>query len=345
MKKRRYKCENCGADLIIDVNAESGKCEYCGSVYYIDKQVPAEVHHYFGNIKITPLKVVLSIAVVALLAAAIVIISLYFSGIFGNGTNSVPHEFRHEKAYLYEGTYLVGEDMSAGEFAAFKDPAEERGRILILTDPAASAGTSACLEEYRFANNVYFTVKDGLYVRVEDCNVFRIGDKTVAATSDGNFEGNVMLRGGTDIPVGNYILHNEDKTMQYTDVTCVIDGKEYTKRIGFRSHLNIGDGDYVSLMRGKLFPETEAPGPITDENGGYLPGQYKVGSDIPAGRYKIECGNAGMVAWFVHNKSGSAFFDDDEKISPSSMSGYLDLEDGDYVYIYMALLLPQDGAR
>lgn len=202
MKKRHYTCENCGADLVIDANAESGKCEYCGSVYYIDTQKPAEVHHYFGNVRITPVRIVLAISVVAVLAAAIVILSLYFSGVFGGDQPPVSGKFMHEKAYLYEGTYLVGEDMTAGEFVAFKDPAKERGRVLILTDPKASAGTSACIAEYRFANNEYFTVDDGLYVKVEDCNIFRIGDKTVDATSDGSFEGNTVLRGGTDIPVG-----------------------------------------------------------------------------------------------------------------------------------------------
>ena len=173
MKKRHYKCENCGADLIIDARAHSGQCEYCGAVYYIDSQKPDEVHHYIGNVKITPIRIVLAISLVAVLAAAIVILSLYFSGVFDGNKPAVSDGFRHAKAYLYEGTYLVGEDMDEGEFAAFKDPAKGRGRILILTDPKASAGTSACLGEYAFAENCYFTVKKGEYVKVEDCNVFR----------------------------------------------------------------------------------------------------------------------------------------------------------------------------
>ncbi|MDE5618558.1 MAG: hypothetical protein K2I79_03640, partial [Clostridia bacterium] len=131
MKKRHYKCENCGAELIIDADAESGVCEYCGTVYYIDKQKPAEVHHYFENIKITPAKIILSIVIIALLAAAITIISLYFTGVFGDKTPPISDKFEHKDAYKYEGTYLVGQDMDEGEFVAFKDPSKERGRILI----------------------------------------------------------------------------------------------------------------------------------------------------------------------------------------------------------------------
>ena len=75
MKKMHYKCENCGADLIIDAKADSGQCRYCGANYYIDRQKPTQVHHYIGNIKITHARIVAAISAVAVLAAAIVIIS------------------------------------------------------------------------------------------------------------------------------------------------------------------------------------------------------------------------------------------------------------------------------
>ncbi|MBD5092221.1 MAG: hypothetical protein HDT36_02420 [Clostridiales bacterium] len=345
MKKLHCKCENCGAEVIVEAGAECGRCEYCGAVYYLDRQKPAEVHHYFGNVKITPARIVLAISVVAVLAAAIVILALYFSGVFSEKTPPVSNEFRHEKAYLYEGTYLVGEDMDEGEFVAFKAPAEKRGRILVLTDPNASAGTSACLAEYTFANNSYFTVKKGMYVKVEDCNVFRVGDKTVDSMADGSFEGNIVLRGGTDIPVGNYILINDDKNMRYASITCDIGGNEYRKTIGSRTHLTIGEGDYVYLTLGKLYAESNAPMPITGENGEYPFGQYKVGLDIQAGRYRLYSGNASMVAYFVQNKDGFAFFDKSEQISSSTMSGYVDLEDGDYIYLYMIELVPVDGEQ
>jgi len=346
MKKSHYKCENCGANLIIDAKAESGVCEYCGAVYYnTDAQAPAEVHHYFGNVKITPARIILAVLLVAALAAAIVVLALYFSGVFNKADSPISNEFKHEKAYLYEGTYLVGEDMEEGEFVAFKDPAKQRGRILILTDPNASAGTSACLEEYRFANNTYFTVSSGTYVKVIDCNVFRVGGIKAEPMADGSFEGNLMLRGGTDIPAGNYILCNDDSNLRYADITCVIDGVEYKKRVGMRTHLNIGEGDYVYLTFGKLYAESAAPMPDVTEDGGYPSGQYKVGTDIPAGRYSLDTGSASMVACFVLNNDGFAFFGKDEEVSPTTMCGYLDLEDGDYIYLYMITLVPQDGEQ
>ncbi len=345
MKKCHYKCENCGANLVIDAKAESGVCEYCGAVYYnTDAAAPTEVHHYFGNLKITPAKIILAVSLVAALAAAIVILALYFSGVFGKSDAPIADEFRHPKAYLYEGTYLVGEDMDEGEFVAFKDPSKQRGRILILTDPNASAGTSACLEEYNFANNTYFKASRGTYVKAVDCNVFRVGDKTVEAMADGSFEGNLMLRGGTDIPAGNYVLCNDNDNLRYSDITCVIGGTEYKKRVGMRTHLNIGEGDYVYLTFGKLYSESTVPLPEA-EDGKYPSGQYKVGLDIPAGRYRLDTGNASMVARYVLNKDGFAFFGEDEELSPSTMSGYLDLKDGDYIYTFMITLVAQDGEQ
>ncbi len=342
MKKMHYKCENCGADLIIDAKADSGQCRYCGANYYIDRQKPTQVHHYIGNIKITPARIVAAISAVAVLAAAIVIISLYFAGVFGNRKPPVSDDYRHQKAYLFEGTYLVGEDMEEGEFVAFKNPAKASGRILILKDKNASAGTSACIADYKFAENYYFTVKKGQYVKVVDSNVFRVGDKTVAAMADGSYEGNIVLRGGSDIPAGNYILHNEDKTMQYSDIKCVVGGVLYVKKIGYRSHLTIGEGDYVYLTRGKLYAENDAPKPVKGERDEYLYGQYKVGVDIEAGRYKFDYGNAGNVAFFAVNKNGFAFFDESQEINPTTTHGYVDLEDGDYIYLYMIKLLPQE---
>ena len=342
MKKRHFTCENCGAELIIDAKADSGKCEYCGSVYYIDKQKPAEVHHYFGNVRITPARIVLAVSVIAVLAAAIVILSLYFAGVFGDHKPPVSNEFKHENAYLYEGTYLVGEEMTAGEFVAFKSPSEKSGRILILTDRKASAGTSQCLFEYTFVNNYYFTVEEGVFVRAENCNVFKVGDKTVDAMQDGSFEGNCMLRGGTDIPAGNYIIHNDDYTSgQYTDITCVIGGKAYKKRLGFRTHLNVGEGDYVNLRYGKLYAESAAPDPVKGDDGEYLKGQYKAGVDIPAGRYKL----IGSYGSFVLNKNGFAFFDKDEEKDASSTDRILDLEDGDYIYLYELSLVKEDSLQ
>ncbi len=342
MKKRHYTCENCGAELIIDARADSGKCEYCGSVYYIDKQKPAEVHHYFGNIRITPPRVVLAVTLAAVLAAAIVILSLYFSGVFDEKKPPIADKFEHESAYLFEGTYLVGEDMDAGEFAAFKAPSAARGEILVLTDPNASAGTSACLAQYLFRNNEYFTVEAGVYIKVKDCNVFRVGDKKVDAQSDGSFEGVMVLRGGTDIPVGNFVISNQDATTgQYTKIKCVIGGKTYEKQLGFRTHLNVGNGDYVYLVYGKLYAEKDAPAPVPGEDGEYVSGQYKAGFDIPVGRYRIN-GNYGR---FVHNTSGFAFFDTGELTDPSTMSRYIDLREGDYIYFTQLTIVKEDAEQ
>lgn len=345
MKKRHYTCENCGAELIIDAKADSGKCEYCGSVYYIDKQKPAEIHHYFGNVKITPPRVVAVISLAVILASAIVVLALYFAGVFTPAKPPVSEEFRHGKAVLYEGTYLVGKDIQPGEYAAFKAPSAERGRISMLTERNAGVGTSLCKADYRFANNLYFTAEEGLYIRVEDCNVFKVGDKKVEPLKDGSFEGIYMLRGGTDIAVGDYVISNSDtQTGQYTKVKCVIGGKDYEKVLGFRTYLNIAEGDYIYLTYGKLWAESEAPEPTKGENGKFLQGQYKVGKDIRAGRYEFDCGNACSVAYFVHNSDGFAFFDKDDMKKPSEQPHYyIDLKDGDYIYLYKMNLKPYDG--
>ena len=346
MKKRHYTCENCGAELVIDAKADSGKCDYCGAAYIVDKQKPAEIHHYFGNVRITPLRIALAISVAALLAAAIVLISLYCAGVFSDKKNPVSEEFRHEKAYRYAGTYLVGQDLEAGEYVAFKNPAKNGGRIYMLTDKNASPNTSACKFNESFQNNLYFTAIDGLYVKAIDCNIFRVGDITVDPMADGSFEGRYMLRGGTDIPVGNYILCNDDINRQYANVSCIIGGKKVEKQLKFRTHWNIGEGDYVNLSVGKLYAESAAPTPLKDDDGNYLPAQYKVGVDIPAGKYKFKkYFSSAQDLYYILNKSGSADLGDGRKIMLSETDWTVVLEKGDYIYLYMCVLSPEDDAQ
>ena len=97
-------------------------------------------------------------------------------------------------------------------------------------------------------------------------------------------------------------------------------------------NLLFSNTEYVAIVYFDIVKD--APQPLLGQNGEYLQGQYKVGLDIPEGRYKIDCGKACSVAYFVHNKLGSAFFDKADQVSPTTMSGYLDLQEGDYIYLY-----------
>ena len=51
-------------------------------------------------------------------------------------------------------------------------------------------------------------------------------------------------------------------------------------------YITVKDGDYLKLQGGKAYAVADAPS-IIPSNGLYKDGMYKVGTDIPAGEYKV----------------------------------------------------------
>lgn len=86
-----------------------------------------------------------------------------------------------------------------------------------------------------------------------------------------------------------------------------------------------------------IFTRALAPEPITDENGGYLPGQYKVDVDIPAGEYVI-VGKNKQAQYFITSKPEAELYGTAALNSPDMLSFgycenrvYLKVKNGEYL--------------
>ena len=99
----------------------------------------------------------------------------------------------------------------------------------------------------------------------------------------------------------------------------------------------------MNLSVGKFYAEAEAPAPLIDDDGNYLPAQYRVGVDIPAGKYALKkYYSTAQDLYYILNTTGSADLDDGQKIMLSETDWTVILHDGDYICLNMCVLVPGD---
>lgn len=95
---------------------------------------------------------------------------------------------------------------------------------------------------------------------------------------------------GTDLDAGEYLVV-ADAFMGYVEVSKDSTGAQenivFNTTLSPRAHVyvTVQDGEYFKVDAGKIYPVADAPSLIPNE-GVYKNGQYKVGTDIPAGEYK-----------------------------------------------------------
>ena len=94
---------------------------------------------------------------------------------------------------------------------------------------------------------------------------------------------------GTDIPAGEYMLiaTDLDAAMFYTSTDLAGDN---LKTYGFpwpNIYETLRAGEYVHFTGLKAYPVATAPAVPVNSDGSFLPAQYKVGRDIPAGDYVL----------------------------------------------------------
>lgn len=93
---------------------------------------------------------------------------------------------------------------------------------------------------------------------------------------------------GTDIPAGEYLLTaNNDDAFYFTSNDAAGDDWVGLGSPNPTLYATLRTGDYVTLESTKAYPVATAPKVAVKADGSFLPGQYKVGRDIPAGTYVI----------------------------------------------------------
>lgn len=93
---------------------------------------------------------------------------------------------------------------------------------------------------------------------------------------------------GTDIPVGEYVAVS--KVQAYfeiaKDATGTVNSIIANDNFTYRSIISVSDGQYLKIHNCVLYAFKDAP--KIEVRDGFLPeGMYKIGTDIPAGEYKI----------------------------------------------------------
>lgn len=148
---------------------------------------------------------------------------------------------------------------------------------------------------------------------------------------------------GTDIPPGEYFLVPTDYEEGANLKVIKLDENGSSKNgeteqvLGFYNFcfLTVPDGRQLEFIDAKMISSDQAP-EITDVNGFYGPGVYRVGKDIPAGEYFFEADPTKDVLWEVKvnvQKEYSNFPIDSYISILKTTFAYGTVKDGEYLVV------------
>lgn len=111
--------------------------------------------------------------------------------------------------------------------------------------------------------------------------------------TNSNIYGEGMYKVGTDIPEGEYFVYCTNSMFCYFEVASDSSGTLTSivanDNIATFAFVTVKTGQYLKVSGGKFIKAADASVPGPDANGNYGAGMYRVGTDIPAGEYKITC--------------------------------------------------------
>ncbi|ARF13148.1 hypothetical protein [Sporosarcina ureae] len=123
---------------------------------------------------------------------------------------------------------------------------------------------------------------------------------TTNSIKDGRYEV------GTDVEPGEYLVFSNGVTLleNTTDQSGNPDSIVFNVALDGRSHtyVTLREGEYFTLKGGEMYPVASAPS-IKPTNGIYKDGQYKVGTDIPAGSYTLLVDDQSDIGFYEISKN------------------------------------------
>lgn len=142
-----------------------------------------------------------------------------------------------------------------------------------------------------------------------------------------------MYKVGSDIPAGEYVLIGEEDFPGYWQITKDSSGEfdSIIRNDNFknRSIVTLPEGTYFTFKRAVMYPTAEAPKPSFDKN--IVPeGMYHVGSDFPAGEYKI-IADGDVPGFYAVYLDSSHDTDKTRALDNFSGQRYLTVKDGEYL--------------
>ena len=111
---------------------------------------------------------------------------------------------------------------------------------------------------------------------------------------------------GTDIDPGEYLVFSNGITLleNTKDQSGNPDSIVFNVALDGRSHtyVTLQVGEYFTLKGGEMYPAASAPS-IKPANGIYKDGQYKVGTDLPAGSYTLLVDDQSDIGFYEISKN------------------------------------------
>ena len=141
---------------------------------------------------------------------------------------------------------------------------------------------------------------------------------------------------GTDILAGEYLIISEDYAYIEVskDSTGDLESIIFNENLMSASHMyaTIREGEYLKVTGATIYPVDSAPS-IVPKDGVYRNGQYKVGSDIPAGEYKYTLDSSDGFGYIEVNKSSDHDLMQIVSNDNPEADGYITVSDGQYLSI------------
>lgn len=148
-----------------------------------------------------------------------------------------------------------------------------------------------------------------------------------------------MYKVGSDIDAGEYFIYSASSVGTYMEVSEDSSGDSIIHNENFDTFIfvTVEDGQYFTVKRGEFVNASDAVVPGADANGVYSEGMYRVGTDIPAGEYKVtSTSDFGGYLEVNADSSGDSIIHNDN----FDTSVYVTVEEGQYFMVSRAEFTP-----
>lgn len=217
------------------------------------------------------------------------------------------------------GTYKIGRDLPEGVYILLSE--NGRGYYSISSDE----NCKNILDNDNFGSITYLTAYEDTYLYFARSVAIPYSDELIFnPVKKGEITGTFKV--GKDIPVGEYVLISENSNGYFAILSGTAESEILANdNFGYITYVKAVEGTCLTLRRCKIlsYSARDVYNPVDNS---YVNGTYKVGKDLPAGRYKLSAISSGYYAIYntpqgkiVANK----FF--------QSGSVYITVQEGQYI--------------
>lgn len=146
---------------------------------------------------------------------------------------------------------------------------------------------------------------------------------------------------GKDLVAGEYIVFSNGMTFleNTSDLTGNPESIVFNIALDGHSHayVTLQSGEYLKIDSGEMYPVETAPS-LKPANGMYKSGQYKVGTDIPAGKHQIRVDDTNDIGFYEISKSSRQEMTDFITSDVVEGATWINVTNGQYVTIRNAII-------